>query len=521
MKKNFICMITAVMLMTSLFVIPMPLTVMGLEGDDISQNETGVDVVEQTDEDITEPEPQSQDEPEAAEPDVELVNLEQCELSFKSSNYAYTGKKRIPVPVVKHGEKELIAGNDFDIVGYEDNLYPGKAKVIISGKGAYTGTAEAFFSIAKSSGLKSVTIKTDSIKLQWNKQNSVTGYRVYSYSVANKKWILMKTLKGYKNTSCTIDDLGAGYGYMFKVCAYVKDSSSRLHYGEYSTSLKVPTKPGKVTITKAYSSHSLNAWVKWNKKQGTGYQVKLSRKSNYSNSITYTVKSSSTLSKQTGKLRDKEKYYAKVRAYRTYGDKTVYGEWSASKTFKTDGTGWVTSGGKKYYYVKGKKTYGTKTIDGSKYYFHSDTGVLSGASYTMWKNVRNKSSDTKYLISTSRDLNRTCVYTGSKGKWTLKYYWKCTTGAAATRTPKGNFSTPTEKPKLRYMGHVDSYTCWYATRFYKRCYYHSVLFNYMSPVSIQDGRLGGNYSQGCVRLAKDNAKWLYDNIEPGTKVVIY
>lgn len=199
----------------------------------------------------------------------------------------------------------------------------------------------------------------------------------------------------------------------------------------------------------------------------------------------------------------------------------MYGAWSKSKSFKTDGTGWVTSGGKKYYYIKGNKTYGTKTIDGNKYYFRTDNGVMSGASYTMWKKVRNQSSGTEYLISTSRDLNRTCVYYGSKGNWTLKYYWNCTTGMSSKRTPKGSFSTPTEKPKLRYMGHVGSYTCWYATRFYKRCYYHSVLFNYMSPTSIQDGRLGGNFSNGCVRLAKNNAKWLYDNIEPGTKVVVY
>ena len=139
----------------------------------------------------------------------------------------------------------------------------------------------------------------------------------------------------------------------------------------------------------------------------------------------------------------------------------------------------------------------------------------------MWSKVRNQTSGTKYLIATSRDLNVTCVYSGSKGNWNLKYYWKCTTGAAGTRTPAGAFSTPTTKPKLRYMGQTNSYTCWYATRFYKRCYYHSVLYNYMSHTSIQDGRLGSSLSHGCVRLAKGNAKWLYDNIKPGTKVIVY
>lgn len=497
MKKNFICVTMSVILVLTLFAVQMP--VMAQEnGNSMKNSETGEDIL-----------------------GSEAVSITQCDLSFKSSNYKYTGKEVTPVPVISYNDVKLTAGTDFDIVGYENNIYPGKAKVTVTGKGSYKDTVDVFFSIAKVSGLKSSDIKTDSVTLKWNRLSNVTGYKVYSYSVSKKSWVRKKTVVGYSNTSCVINKLSAGYGYMFKVRAYVKDADGTIHNGEYSDILKTPVKPGTVTISKAYSSHSLNAWVKWNKKTGSGYQVKLSRKTDYSNAITYTIKSSSTLSKKTGKLKDNKTYYAKVRAYRTYSGKTVYGAWSKSKSFKTDGTGWVTSGGKKYYYTKGNKAYGTKTIGGNKYYFRTDNGAMSGASYTMWKKVRNQSSGTEYLISTSRDLNRTCVYYGSKGNWTLKYYWNCTTGMSSKRTPKGNFSTPKEKPKLRYMGHVGSYTCWYATRFYKRCYYHSVLFNYMSPTSIQDGRLGGNFSNGCVRLAKNNAKWLYDNIEPGTKVVVY
>ena len=36
-----------------------------------------------------------------------------------------------------------------------------------------------------------------------------------------------------------------------------------------------------------------------------------------------------------------------------------------------------------------------------------------------------------------------------------------------------------------------------------------------------DGRLGMHLSHGCVRLDIDNAKWIYDNIPYGTKVVIW
>lgn len=38
---------------------------------------------------------------------------------------------------------------------------------------------------------------------------------------------------------------------------------------------------------------------------------------------------------------------------------------------------------------------------------------------------------------------------------------------------------------------------------------------------ITDGRLGINASHGCVRLNINHAKWIYDHIPRGTKVVVY
>lgn len=40
-------------------------------------------------------------------------------------------------------------------------------------------------------------------------------------------------------------------------------------------------------------------------------------------------------------------------------------------------------------------------------------------------------------------------------------------------------------------------------------------------VGVYNGTLGKQVSHGCVRLDINNAKWLYDNIPNGTKVVIY
>lgn len=451
---------------------------------------------------------------------IEAVNIADCKISISRSAYAYERKYQKPVPTVEYGGKTLQLGIDYT-VGYSNNFYPGTGKVVITGTGNYKGAVTKTFTIGSTTGLILKARSTNSLKLGWNRQSNVTGYRVYTYSFAKKQWRLVKTLKGSKNNIYTIQNILSGHGNWIRVRAYVKTSSGKYYYGAYSKILKAQTFPGKVVLKSFNSTPTLYATVKWGKKYGNGYQVKLSRYSNFSNALTYNIKSSSTLLKRMGKLRNNSTYYVKVRAYRTYNGKTVYGSWSKYKKVKTHGTGWVYGSGKKYYYVDGKKLTGNRSIGGKKYYFRTDTGALSGATFTMWSKVRNQTSGTKYLIATSRDLNVTCVYSGSKGNWNLKYYWKCTTGAAGTRTPAGAFSTPTTKPKLRYMGQTNSYTCWYATRFYKRCYYHSVLYNYMSHTSIQDGRLGSSLSHGCVRLAKGNAKWLYDNIKPGTKVIVY
>lgn len=447
---------------------------------------------------------------------IKKTNLSECKVSISKINWNYTGKYIRPAVKVTH-KGSAVDPKNYDLT-YEKNIYPGVAEITVTGKETFTGKLQKSFNIAKASGLKVNKYGRTSLQLKWNRSVNVTGYKIYSYSFANKKWVLKKTIIGNDKNYCTIEGLRAGYGYKFKVKTYVK-ADSKNYLGSDSNILYAPTIPSTVKLKSLNTKPTLYITAKWGKRAGSGYQVRISKNSNFTKYTTYNIKSSGQLSKSIGKLSDKTTYYVKVRAYKTYSGKTVYGSWSNTKKVKTNGNGWFYSGGQKYYYKGGNKYFGSKTIDGEKYYFRKDTGALVGPSQKMWSKVKDQASGTEYLISTSRDMNITCVYQGSKGNWKLKYYWKCTTGADATRTPGGRFSIPETKTKLSHFG--SGYTCWYATRFYKRCYFHSVVYNYQSMSSVQDGRLGGNLSHGCIRLAINNAKWIYDNIEPGTKVVIY
>ena len=215
-------------------------------------------------------------------------------------------------------------------------------------------------------------------------------------------------------------------------------------------------------------------------------------------------------------LPGKKVYYGSDGAM-CYGEKKISGKWYYFNTVTGKmTTGWCNLPGKKVYYGSdGAMVYGWQTIGGVRYYFNKTTGALEQTS-AMARKAQGYSSSTKWLILVDTKSNHVGIYNGSKNNWVEKKYWSCTSGAASTPTVKGTF---TVQSKGLAFGH--GYTCWYYTQFYGNYLFHSVLYNPGSKTSIQDGRLGINASHGCVRLSLANAKWIYDNIPSGTKVVVY
>lgn len=131
-------------------------------------------------------------------------------------------------------------------------------------------------------------------------------------------------------------------------------------------------------------------------------------------------------------------------------------------------------------------------------------------------NDNNIKSPTNNLITT--DLRNKLTYIFEKnneGKWNLLYTWSCTVGKPSTPTITGTFYISGRKP---YFG-SDVYRVKYATRIRGSYYYHSILFN-AQGTEIIDDTLGEALSHGCIRLAVENAQWIYDNILDTTAVVI-
>ena len=141
-----------------------------------------------------------------------------------------------------------------------------------------------------------------------------------------------------------------------------------------------------------------------------------------------------------------------------------------------------------------------------------DPTPASQNSLQNWANRYSSSTDRLILVDTG--ASRVYVFYGRQGSWKYDRTMVCSAGKPSTPTVKGQF---TVQNRGYSFGH--GYTCYYWTQFYGDYLFHSVLY-YQGTRRIKDGTLGRNASHGCVRLAIENAKWIYDCIPRGTKVVV-
>ena len=146
--------------------------------------------------------------------------------------------------------------------------------------------------------------------------------------------------------------------------------------------------------------------------------------------------------------------------------------------------------------------------------------------YGMNKKAQKYSSSTRYLILVNKGKHLINVYQGSKGKWNLvRGNMLCTIGKKSTPSPSGQW-TLNHRTNHKY-GWKDfkGSTVFYATRISAGNYFHSILYKKGSrnpaTARLKDGSLGKSKSNSCIRLAIENAKYLYTVTPIKTKVVVY
>ena len=146
--------------------------------------------------------------------------------------------------------------------------------------------------------------------------------------------------------------------------------------------------------------------------------------------------------------------------------------------------------------------------------------------YTLYPNAKSDeyakaykySSNTNWLILLDQGNHLVHIFKGNQSTWTKIKSFSCCVGKQSTPTPVGVY-TIGDRGTYFWTG---SNKCWYYTQITGSILFHSIIYNgYSTPSYVVDGRLGLSISHGCVRLAIANAKWIYDTIPRGTKVVSY
>lgn len=132
-------------------------------------------------------------------------------------------------------------------------------------------------------------------------------------------------------------------------------------------------------------------------------------------------------------------------------------------------------------------------------------------------NTLNIESLTSNLIYVNLKDQITYIYKGSINNWDKIKSFKCSTGIESEKTPTGIFDVR-ERGACFFS---DKYNQGgkYWVQFYGDYLFHSVPYN-KDQSEVVDYTLGVPASHGCIRLKTEDAKWIYDNIESGTKVII-
>lgn len=257
---------------------------------------------------------------------IEAKNIENC-VSNAIANVKYTGNTYTPVVALTDATtgKVLVQGSDY-MITYSNNTNPGTASITITALSKnYVGTKVIPFKITSAAvtGLRTGTIKNNSIKLAWTSQSYADGYQICNAQ--------NKVIATTANTSYTVKNLKSCTTYKYKVRSYVNNADGSMAYGDFSTAVSAKTLLNTPRL-KAKSTKKGVVNLTWSKvSKATGYEIYYSTKRNGIYTKLKTVSSSSKRVYYDRGLATGEKYYYTIRAYRKVNGVKTYSNYNTIK----------------------------------------------------------------------------------------------------------------------------------------------------------------------------------------------
>ena len=141
--------------------------------------------------------------------------------------------------------------------------------------------------------------------------------------------------------------------------------------------------------------------------------------------------------------------------------------------------------------------------------------VSTEAAYESTINSVESISNTNNFILVNLSEQKVYIFYGTNHNWKLINTFSCASGRAETPTVQGHFLVGVKG--LFFKSGATIY-CRYFTQISGNYLFHSILYD--KNGNILDGDLGAVASHGCIRLALQNAKYIFDNIPIGSGIWI-
>ena len=246
-----------------------------------------------------------------------------ADVKLSTSTYVYDGKAKKPGVTVKIGDRVLKDGVDYTI-SYQNNVNIGNsAKVVVTGKGIFKGSASKTFvikmaapaktSVSAGNGAAGITVK-------WKKAARADRYVVLRKVGNAKNWTTVTTTKALSYTDRKVAN---GKKYIYAV----KPVGSG---GEATYTTQTIYRVNQEKITKIKSTVKKKCTVTYKKNaSASGYRVMYSTDKTFKKNVkVYRASVNKKTNVTLSGLKAGKRYYVRVQGFRKVGKTYYYGAWS-------------------------------------------------------------------------------------------------------------------------------------------------------------------------------------------------